>query len=701
VKAAEAGEGGEGPAIFVGHQPQNQAIIDELNQKHPDTIDAFAVVGDGERLSLVGRSEDSTIWAAWQWLEDQGVRFLMPGVHGTYVPQKGTIEIATSHQIESPRVAVRGGYYLYPPGQKYSVPATSAQEHGMDAGTLFSLRMRMNWNQSFGGIKDNYLIEGAGHSYMYFLPPEKYFKEHPEWFNLIDGKRQDGSGRWQVCFTNKEGAAEFARNLIAIIKRHIDAGASVDRIDAFVSPNDWKAMCQCDNCVKLIDKDGSATSLVLNYANLVAEDLHKVYPQVRVVFYAYDNYSTLPDHVKPAKGVIPILTAWTAAYSFGVNHAHPLFSDVNRKFRDAWAGWSKISDGLGVYTYYGHYSWFTPWPITTELATDIPAMCDDPKFYMFCSETHPSWGTQGLTYWLFPRLIWNPKLDVAAAVKDYCRAGFGPAAVPMEAYYKTLQEAMNRQGYVVGDVVEIPNVLTPEVIGKCDGYMQRVEALMDRMDPDTRWRAELVTQAWKYSAKFAEAMRLFTQGLGSADRVKILGLVDEVDRFSQTDLGRYAFDRTVVELGIGMVRRSLEPDLGALPAGKLRYSSGFMYGGGIKFFAAITGFRKGLWGYDLPVNGSGEMDLPLKAQQGHQITSASVRWDIANPERFSGSLSVVSGDGREKELTTDLAQMGQGVEIPAEMLKDGGTIRLKLRLLNQYHDPTIALTGCTVDAMVE
>jgi hypothetical protein len=45
--------------------------------------------------------------------------------------------------------------------------------------------------------------------------------------------------------------------------------------------------------------------------------------------------------------------------------------------------------------------------------------------------------------------------------------------------------------------------------------------------------------------------------------------------------------------------------------------------------------------------------------------------------------------------------MNSGVEIPAEVLKDGGTIRLKLRLLNQYHDPTIVLTGCMVDAQVE
>jgi hypothetical protein len=68
---------------------------------------------------------------------------------------------------------------------------------------------------------------------------------------------------------------------------------------------------------------------------------------------------------------------------------------------------------------------------------------------------------------------------------------------------------------------------------------------------------------------------------------------------------------------------------------------------------------------------------------------------------LTGTLSIVPETGQEQLLTNDVQQMNSGVEIPAEVLKDGGTIRLKLRLLNQYHDPTIVLTGCMVDAQVE
>jgi len=43
--------------------------------------------------------------------------------------------------------------------------------------------------------------------------------------------------------------------------------------------------------------------------------------------------------------------------------------------------------------------------------------------------------------------------------------------------------------------------------------------------------------------------------------------------------------------------------------------------------------------------------------------------------------------------------IGFDIDVPAEAL--GGMIRLKLRLLSQYHDPSIVLTGCNIEAMVE
>jgi hypothetical protein len=147
------------------------------------------------------------------------------------------------------------------------------------------------------------------------------------------------------------------------------------------------------------------------------------------------------------------------------------------------------------------------------------------------------------------------------------------------------------------------------------------------------------------------------------------------------------------------VTNSLKVNLDALPVGKQVFNDSFNMGGAIKFFARSSGWQVGMWGYSLPVNGSGEIELPLRAEAGHRITSARLRWQIANPERVSGTLSVVPDSGKEVVLTKDVQQMAQGVDVPAEALD--GVIQLKLRLLNQYHDSSVVLTGCNIEATVE
>jgi hypothetical protein len=700
----QSDDAGNGPAILVGRLAANQGVIDQLNKAHPDTIDAFAVMGKGDHLSLVGRSDDSTLWAAWHWLNDEGVRFLMPGPHGTYVPKKEDVSIGEISDIEAPGIAVRGNYGFRPNDKENNPPGEAALEDGVPSWELYELRMRINRNRSFDE-KDRYVFLGCG-GYYTIITPQKYFKDHPDWFSMKNGKRQGDGSRpngagWQLCFTSHGAAEQFAENQISRMQTYLKQGIPLERILVLVTPNDGIAMCDCPDSKKLINKDGSASSLVVNFANMVASDIQKTYPNARIVFNAYSNYSTPPDHVKPGRNVCPILTAWSSYDSFGVNHAHSLFSEKNTKYRDSFAAWSKMSDALGCYEYYGHYNWFVGWPIWQQMATDMQTMSKDPKFYYMYSENHMHWGTQGLTFWLFGKLMWNPNLDLQAAIKDFCEASFGPAAKPMESYYRVLQNSMNHQGRIGGNMMEIPFVLSPGVINQCNTYVANAEKMMDRMDPDTRWRTELAVQAWHNSAKFAEAVRLFTRGKGAQDRAQVLALCDEVSRFSQTDMGKWAFEQRSTAPAIRSLTHTLSMDLEALPPGKQVFNDNLMFGGAVKFFAQVKGFRPGMWGFLLPANAkwAGTLDLPVRAQKGHQITAMRVQWKIVHPEQIAGALSYVTDQGAEKVLTTDTKQMVQGVDLPAEAL--GSTLRLKLHMRDANGKPGLVITGCRIDAEVK
>lgn len=488
----------KGPAIVIGNHPANATVLQKLKTKYPIVpghwkttkyIDAFALVLEGETLHLTGQSGVATLYAAWDWLEALGVQWIMPGDFGTYVPSKNQIVLTSIEKFDSPSMAYRGPSYW----MSKEVPLAVKTEHEIPAYTLFSYRLRLNHNNGFDP-PNAWLNIGSGHSYFQYLPPERYYKDHPEWYHQIDGKRHDGPG-WQLCFTNRESAKEFAKNMQVEIANYLRRGFCIERMRLFVSPNDARAWCECPECQKLADSDGSATSMVTNYANLVAKEIRKTYPNARIVFYAYDNYARPGDHVKPGPGVCAELTFWTANTAVGANHAQPMFSDANDKFRRYFKQWSELCDAVSVRTYYGHYNWFTPMPFLTQMTHDIPILSSFPKFYGMYSESHLHWGTQGPNFYLHSKLEWNPHLDVKAVMENYYDKGFGPAGPYVKRYYRILQDQMDNLPYVCGYLTEIPQFLTPDVVARCNDCMDKAEKTLEQMDEGTRWRTSLVINA--------------------------------------------------------------------------------------------------------------------------------------------------------------------------------------------------------------
>jgi hypothetical protein len=51
---------------------------------------------------------------------------------------------------------------------------------------------------------------------------------------------------------------------------------------------------------------------------------------------------------------------------------------------------------------------------------------------------HGNWSAHGLDYYVLSKALWNPDLDVAATIADYCHAAYGPAAEVMMKYHDTL-----------------------------------------------------------------------------------------------------------------------------------------------------------------------------------------------------------------------------------------------------------------------
>lgn len=102
------------------------------------------------------------------------------------------------------------------------------------------------------------------------MPSAKYFKEHPDWYSEIKGKRTEKS---QLCCTNDEMIAELSRNVLERIRKNPDAG-----IISVAQNDSGRGYCECARCKASDDAEGSHSASLRYCVNKVAEAVEEEYP---------------------------------------------------------------------------------------------------------------------------------------------------------------------------------------------------------------------------------------------------------------------------------------------------------------------------------------------------------------------------------------------------------------------------------------
>jgi len=659
-------------SVIVGRHPHSQEIAAKLDKTYGKDPDAFARVAKDNTFSLIGTSETATAFAVWSWLESIGVRWFFPTEKGEYVPSLKTIIIDAGEHFEAPGIQYRQ-IWPWANGAQTKTEYFGTLENGVADWNLQQLRLKV-WTETNPLCpREHYNNLGWGHSYAYFLPAEKYFSAHPEWFDLIDGTRRKD----QLCFTNKDAAYQFAENIrTALVNTATD---DPRRRVVWVSPNDGRAWCECPNCQKLVDNDGSATSMVFHFTNLVARDLQRDYPDINLQTFAYSNYSTPPDHIQLELTVTPILTYWVANESFAFNNSKPALSAGNPKFFKAYKTWSEMSRQFGVYQYYGHFLWFTPYPVATQMNHDLKILSANPKFWGFSCEYHTNWANQGVGMYQLSKLGWDPNLDMEKLMRDYCQKCHGSAGDVMYRYYNTLQKAMDDAPKVIGDYWEIPNVLTVNVIAECDQLIAQAEPLLNQMDEGTRWRTDLVCRGWRMSSAFAQAIGRYVKGGGLADAQFMRAKMIEVNDALNSKWGPYMADSTInlphAKIFIAPFLIALE----ALPSGKSTFTENMNKGGLTKFYAQVNGLSPYDWGWFVKPQSSGSLTLPVKAADGHQIKNFNIKWGTQGANsNLHYEMQVTTSQGKSTFKDSDAT--GKEIKLPANLFPaQEVTIEMKVR----------------------
>ncbi len=402
VAESEAAPGGKS-LIFVGNTakaPRKDYRFDEI-----------AVKMDGGNLVLAGHERRGCLYAVYSFLQDVvGVRWWTPDE--TYVPKKPTLVVADDLNLSyAPQMISREMYHR------------NAQPG------VFSARMKGNGSVSpeYGGRVQ---IVNFVHSFYKYLPPEKYFEAHPDWYSEIDGKRKHEHA--QLCLTNEEMTRELIKNVLETLRKN--PGSTM--ID--VSQNDWHGFCTCAKCKAIDDAEGSHAGTLVLMLNKVGEAVAKEFPDVLVESLAYQYTRKPPKTVRPRDNVLIRLCTIECSY------IQPLDGEQNREFAADMEGWSKVAKHLFIWDYTTNYNdYLGPHPNLRVLAPNIRYFVKHGAIGLF--EEGEGDDFCELKNWLLMRLMWEPGLDDEKLIDEFLRGYYGEAVAPLIKRYWNLLVAKAEQ----------------------------------------------------------------------------------------------------------------------------------------------------------------------------------------------------------------------------------------------------------------
>jgi hypothetical protein len=268
------------------------------------------------------------------------------------------------------------------------------------------------------------------HSFENLIPPELY-KDRPEYFPLINGKRVDGYV--QRCLSNPEVVQLAKTTVRKWIQEHPEATI------ISVSQNDTKNWCQCETCKALDDKEGSPAASLIQFVNAIAQDIEKDFPNVRIDTLAYQYTRKPPKTLRPRKNVIIRLCSIECCF------AHPLAtceSTENRRFREDTVSWQPVAPKLYIWDYttdFGHYQ--QPFPNFQAIKSNVRFFVQHGVSGLFEQGNYSGggFGELGpLRAYLLAKLLWNPNTDLARHTTEFLNAYYGNASSALQDYLALL-----------------------------------------------------------------------------------------------------------------------------------------------------------------------------------------------------------------------------------------------------------------------
>lgn len=280
-----------------------------------------------------------------------------------------------------------------------------------------------NNNYGMGGV---YLY--GGHSHYTAIPIAKYGKSNPEYFSLLDGMRSNNQKYYSYCHSNPAVRELIYKEMLA----KLDGGAEVVEL----AQTDGYRGCTCDQCRTLFGTTDESEKVWIMHRQM-AERLMKDRPGKKVLIISYNPTDVPPKTFRkfPANTMIEL-----CRYT-------PEEFEKWKKY-DVPGGFMAYIYNWGFYQIQGLTPKFTPYQAAEQAKLFIQ---NNVKGIYRCGFGE-LFGLEGAGYYVYGKMLENPRADHNRLVEEFCLASFGEAAGgTMLRFYNKLHEALDKNKVPVSE----------------------------------------------------------------------------------------------------------------------------------------------------------------------------------------------------------------------------------------------------------
>ncbi|NUN93333.1 MAG: DUF4838 domain-containing protein [Verrucomicrobiae bacterium] len=538
--------------VVVGPHPLAEEAGIRTEELPPE---GFRMRVQGRRLFLIGQDTAGDPWDlhwmracrtgtlsavvefARQFLD---ARWVMPGVDGEVVPRLGKLMIPTELDFQ-------GAPFFR--SRRITLGATPAEARWM----RFN---RLGWSQ----------VTCFWHNWYQTISPEVYGKEHPEWFAMVNGARrlhlrEEGMGG-QLCVSNPEVVRKMAEIAVENFRKY--PGWTMFSL----SENDGGGHCECSSCRALDVEEWhpgkpSLSDRFARFANRVREAVGDRAPGMKLGYMGYHQGELPPVKTR----LLPGIAVEDIHNGYDKRFHQPA---ARARHMQVLKGWRAQCPEVVLTTYFhGMAAWSLPMFSPEALADLIQTAAEFPSslgVYVGMGGAQAAFGTQGNEFFLAAELMWNPKQKVAAILRDYNRAAFGPAAEAVGAYFDLIRRAHDR---AAGEMKVMHDETVDEgwifstydpIRLQADAFLQKAQALVASTDAATRRRVRMATDGWEWTKIQVDTLtglRRYKADPSAENARVMLDLVKRREAFCAAHAGPGDYTVSVPEIRMADRQRAL------------------------------------------------------------------------------------------------------------------------------------------------